>query len=369
MNAKLPIDTPTETASASVLERRLPTPAELCRQLPIDDAIRSQISSHRQAIHNILEGHDDRLLVVVGPCSIHDPRAALEYAERLAKLARRVEDRLLLVMRVYVEKPRTTIGWKGLAYDPHLDGSDDMAGGLTLSRRLMRDIAALGLPIASELLQPMAAAYFEDLLAWVAIGARTTESQIHRELASGLAAAVGFKNGTDGSVNVAIDAMRAAAYAHRHFAMGLHGQPVMRETHGNPHTHLVLRGGHGATNYDARSVRASRQALRDGGFEPRIMVDCSHANSCKDHRRQSEVMLDVVSQRIAGDTSLIGVMLEGHLHEGKQSLGDGPLHYGVSITDACLDWETTEQLLESAAERLKACQDKSASRDGIAVPA
>lgn len=353
MNARLPqIDTSDESSPLHG-EQVLPTPAELRRELPLDAELRAKVTAQRQAVRAILDGRDDRLLVVVGPCSIHDPEAALEYAGRLAELAARVEDRLLLVMRVYVEKPRTTVGWKGLAYDPHLDGSDDMAHGLALSRQLMRDVAAMGLPVATELLQPMAAAYFEDLLAWAAIGARTTESQIHRELASGLEAAVGFKNATDGGVGVAIDAMRAAAHSHRHFGMDLQGRPVMRETHGNPHTHLVLRGGHGQPNFDAASVQASRQALSEAGIDARIMVDCSHANSRKDHRRQRDVLLDVLEQHLAGDTSLVGVMLEGHLHEGKQALEPGALRYGVSVTDACLGWETTAELLAHVAERLR----------------
>ncbi|MCG7601623.1 3-deoxy-7-phosphoheptulonate synthase [Halomonas sp. McH1-25] len=331
----------------------LPTPAELRRQIPLDHELRQTLTEQRQAIQAILDGEDDRLLVVVGPCSVHDPRAVLEYAERLAALARRVEDRLLLVMRVYVEKPRTTVGWKGLAYDPHLDGSDDMAHGLALSRRLMRDVARLGLPVASELLQPMAVAYFDDLLAWAAVGARTTESQIHREMVSGLEAIVGFKNATHGGVGVAIDAMRAAAHGHRHFGMDLHGRPVMHETQGNAYTHLVLRGGHGGPNYDAESVADSRRQLEEAGLRPNLMVDCSHANSRKDHRRQSEVLLDVLAQRLAGETALVGVMLESHLNEGKQALEMEALRYGVSVTDACLGWETTEQLLDLMAARLR----------------
>jgi 3-deoxy-7-phosphoheptulonate synthase len=331
----------------------LPSPAELRRQILLDSELRQSIAQQRQAVQAILDGEDDRLLVVVGPCSVHDPRATLEYAERLASLARRVEDRLLLVMRVYVEKPRTTVGWKGLAYDPHLDGSDDMAYGLALSRQLMRDVAALGLPVATELLQPMAAAYFDDLIAWAAIGARTTESQVHREMASGLEAVVGFKNATHGGVDVAIDAMQAAAQGHRHFGMDLHGRPVMHETQGNPHTHLVLRGGHDGPNYGAESVADSRRQLAGAGLRPNLMVDCSHANSRKDHRRQSEVLLDVLAQRLAGETALIGVMLESHLNEGKQALDLESLRYGVSVTDACLGWETTEHLLDHAAARLR----------------
>lgn len=334
-------------------EAPLPTAQALRWQLPLSSALHQRITEQRQAVNAILQGRDERLLVVVGPCSIHDPQAALEYAEKLSVLARQVEDQLLLVMRVYIEKPRTTVGWKGLAYDPHLDGSNDMAHGLMLSRQLMRDVAALGLPVATELLQPMVAGYLDDLLAWVAIGARTTESQIHRELASGLPAAVGFKNATDGGVQVAIDAIRSAAHAHRHVAMSADGRPVMRETPGNPHTHVVLRGGHGAPNYQAQHVAATRKALEAEGVEPCLMVDCSHANSNKDHRRQGEVLNDVLNQRLAGEAALRGVMLESHLVEGNQALTPGSLRRGVSITDACIGWDDTQQLLLSAAQRLR----------------
>ncbi|QJQ95052.1 MULTISPECIES: 3-deoxy-7-phosphoheptulonate synthase [Halomonadaceae] len=357
MNAPLTLlDAPPSTAESARLDSEqipLPTPRELAERFPLDEVMYQRVARQRQAIQAILDGHDDRLLVVAGPCSIHAPEAALTYAERLVELASRVEDRLLLVMRVYVEKPRTTIGWKGLAYDPRLDGSDDMAHGLAVSRKLMRDVVALGLPVASELLQPMVAPYLEDLLSWTAIGARTTESQIHRELVSGLGAVVGFKNGTDGGVEIALDAMRASAHPHRHIALGADGQPVMRSTPGNPHTHVVLRGGHGAPNYQAPAVAACRRALIEAGLAPRIMVDCSHANSRKDHRRQETVLLDVLAQRLAGDTSLMGVMLESHLHEGRQALDAATLRHGVSITDACIGWEQTEALLDHIAVRLR----------------
>ncbi len=330
----------------------LPTPAELRGDLPLSATLRDRVEAQRQEIQDILAGHDDRLLVVVGPCSIHDPQAAMEYAQRLKSLADSVRDRLLLVMRVYVEKPRTTVGWKGMAYDPGLNGTGDIRRGLEVSRKLMRDIVELGLPVATEILQPMITSYLDDLLAWVAIGARTTESQLHRELASGLEAVVGFKNATNGDVQVALDAMQSAAHPHQHFAIGSDGRPMMKITQGNPHTHLVLRGGHGQPNYDADSVAAARRAITSAGLAPRLMVDCSHANARKDHRRQSEVLLDVLSQRVAGNTSLVGVMLESHLHEGKQPLQPGKLRYGVSVTDACIGWETTEHLLNLAAERL-----------------
>ena len=342
---------PARPAAAPV--RRLPTPDALRRELPLAPELARRVAAQRQAIRDILAGRDDRLLVVVGPCSIHDPEAALEYARRLAELAPRVADRLLPVMRVYVEKPRTTVGWKGLAYDPDLDGSGDMARGLEVSRRLMRDVAALGLPVATELLQPMLAPYLEDLLAWVAIGARTTESQLHREMASGLDAVVGFKNATGGDIGVALDAMRAAAHPHSHFGLDGDGRPMIRDTDGNAHTHLVLRGGHGEPNYQAPHVQAARRALEEAGLTPRLMVDCSHANARKDHRRQSEVLLDVLAQRQAGERAVAGLMLESHLHEGKQALEPGRLRHGVSVTDACIGWEATERLLLSAAERLR----------------
>lgn len=259
---------------------------------------------------------------------------------------------MLLVMRAYVEKPRTTVGWKGLAYDPRLDGSDDMAEGLTLSRQLMLEMLGQGLPIATEILQPMAAGYFDDLLSWVAIGARTTESQIHREMASGLPMAVGFKNGTDGGVTVASDAMRSAAHPHRHFGMDRHGHPAIIETQGNPDTHIVLRGGHGGPNYDHQSVANVQASLSKNNVASRIMVDCSHANSGKDPLRQPGVFEDVLEQRLSGNTSLIGMMIESHLFDGCQALG-GTLQYGVSVTDGCLGWEGTERLLRRAVDRLR----------------
>jgi 3-deoxy-7-phosphoheptulonate synthase len=332
--------------------KRLPTPFEMKTRLPLDAALTAQVAAHRASIRAILNGNDSRLLVVVGPCSIHDPHAALEYAERLASLAADVSDQMLLVMRAYVEKPRTTVGWKGLAYDPALDGSDDMAQGLTLSRQLMREMAQRGLPIATELLQPMAAGYFDDVLSWVAIGARTTESQIHREMASGLGVPTGFKNGTDGGISVACDAIRSAAHAHRHFGMAPHGHPAILETSGNPDTHIVLRGGHSGPNYDAGSVAAVNVSLAKNRIAARIMVDCSHANSGKDPLRQPAVFNDVLRQRLAGDRTLIGMMLESHLFEGAQPLS-ASLKYGVSVTDACMGWDCTEQLLREAVDKLR----------------
>lgn len=332
--------------------RALPTPAALHAEYPLSPALGEGIKARRTAVKRILSGEDSRLLLVVGPCSAHDSRAVREYAERLARLADEVAGQIVPVMRVYVEKPRTTVGWKGLAYDPDLDGRGDIARGLALSRELMRDVAGCGLPVATELLQPMLAPYLDDLLSWVAIGARTTESQLHRELASGLDAAVGFKNATNGGVQVAVDAMGAAAHPHQRFAMDATGRPVVAQTPGNPDTHLVLRGGSGEPNYRVEHVRAAAAALESAGQNPRLMVDCSHANARKDHRRQSEVMLDVLAQREAGNLNLAALMLESFLHEGKQPLTPGALRHGVSITDACIGWDTTERLLKTAAERL-----------------
>ncbi len=347
----LPLSTLDSANEALTL--RLPSSLQLKQQLPLTSALSQQIAAHRQAVRAILDGDDQRLLVIVGPCSIHDPQSAIEYADKLARLADEVSDMMLLVMRAYVEKPRTTIGWKGLAYDPHLDGSDDMAGGLTLSRELMIEMIRRGLPIATEILQPMAAGYFDDLLSWVAIGARTTESQIHREMASGLSMPVGFKNGTDGGVTVAVDAMRSASHPHRHFGVDSQGHPAIVQTTGNPDTHLVLRGGHQGPNFDRESVARIHADLTRLKIPSRIMVDCSHANSGKDPLRQPDVFNDVVEQRLHGDRSLIGMMIESHLFEGCQPLSTS-LRYGVSITDGCLGFAATERLLLNAAERLRA---------------
>jgi len=343
---------PSIAAPARRRAKPLPSPALLRQRLPLSAALAERIHHDRNAIRSVLDGRDPRLLVVVGPCSLHDPIAAQEYAERLAALASEVSDQLLLVMRAYVEKPRTTVGWKGLLYDPRLDGSGDMTEGLHLSRKLMLNILETGLPIASELLQPLAASYFDDLLGWAAIGARTSESQVHREMVSGLDLPVGFKNGTEGSLGIACDAMRSAAHPHQHFGIDELGHPALLETGGNPDTHLVLRGGHGSPNYDAESISAARMAMKQQGIAPRIMVDCSHANSGKDPLRQPAVLDSVLEQRLAGDTRLRGVMLESHLFDGCQP-HNGTLRYGVSITDGCLGWAGTEQLLRNAARRLR----------------
>lgn len=354
MNA--PINARLVNSSLAITAKRsahpLPSPALLRQRLPLDPSLAERVHADRAAIRAVLGGHDPRLLVVVGPCSLHDPKSALEYAANLAQLAPQVSDQLLLVMRAYVEKPRTTVGWKGLVYDPQLNGSADMAEGLSISRRLMLDILACGLPIATELLQPLAAGYFDDLLGWAAVGARTSESQIHREMVSGLDLPVGFKNGTDGSVGIACDAMRSAAHPHQHFGIDDLGHTALVATAGNPDTHLVLRGGHAGPNHDAQSVAQARDAMQRQGIAPRIMVDCSHANSGKNPLRQPEVLSSVIDQRLAGDNSLRGVMLESHLFDGCQPLS-GELQYGVSITDGCLGWTATEQMLLGTAERLR----------------
>lgn len=345
----LPLSTLDSANEALTL--RLPSSLQLKQQLPLSHSLHQQVNTHRQAVRAILDGEDPRLLVIVGPCSIHDPQSAIEYASKLARLAEDVSSEMLLVMRAYVEKPRTTVGWKGLAYDPHLDGTDDMAAGLTLSRGLMLEMIQLGLPVATELLQPMAASYFDDLLSWVAIGARTTESQIHREMASGLNMPVGFKNGTDGGAAIAVDAMRSAGHAHRHFGVDSQGHPAIVQTAGNADTHIVLRGGHQGPNYDASSVANISAELSRLKIPNRIMVDCSHANSGKDPLRQPAVFNEVLEQRLRGNHSLIGAMLESHLFEGCQPLSTS-LRYGVSITDGCLGFDATEQLLTDAARRL-----------------
>lgn len=323
----------------------LPSPATLRERLPVDGVLAQQIASHRQTIRNILNGEDPRLLIITGPCSLHDPKSALEYGHKLAELAERMADRAFIVMRAYVEKPRTTVGWKGMLYDPHLDGSHDMATGLNVSRHLLLDLAKLGLPLATELLHPMAGDYLGDLLSWAAIGARTTESQIHREMVSGLPMPVGFKNGTDGSIDVACDAMGSAAHPHSHMGMDEHGRAALLQTAGNPDTHLVLRGGHDGPNYDAASVDKAVAELHKRGQNPRLIVDCSHANSGKDPLQQPAVMRDLLAQRGNGQQHIAGVMLESHLEDGRQGQ-DGELAYGVSITDGCLGWDKTCALLE-----------------------
>lgn len=326
---------------------RLITPAQTKEQLPAGERVKRTVLRGRDAAKSILRGEDPRLLVVVGPCSIHDPIAAIDYAKRLSALRAELSDRMEILMRVYFEKPRTTVGWKGLINDPHLDDSCDLAHGLALGRQVLLDILALDLPTATEFLDPVIPQYTADLISWAAIGARTTESQTHRELASGLSMPVGFKNGTDGSIQTAIDAMGSSRSPHSFLGIDQDGATSIVKTLGNPHCHIVLRGGRNGPNFAAEHVQDAQQKLAKAGLPTGVMVDCSHANSGKDPKRQPDVWRDILAQRRAGNTLLCGAMLESNIHFGTQSMPTNPaeLKYGVSITDACMDWETTEALL------------------------
>ena len=333
--------------------RALIAPQLLLEELPVDAASLATVTNARQAIHRILHGADDRLLAVVGPCSIHDAKAATEYAGRLREAAARHAADLLVVMRVYFEKPRTTVGWKGFINDPRLDGSFAINEGLRQARKLLLEINREGLPCGTEFLDLLSPQYISDLIAWGAIGARTTESQTHRQLASGLSCPVGFKNGTDGSIRVAVDALRAAAAPHAFMGMTKTGQAAIFETMGNEDCHVILRGGK-APNYDAASVDAAAKELAGAGLAPHLMIDFSHANSSKQYRKQLEVGADVAKQLAAGDERIVGVMVESHLNPGRQDLvpGQAPA-YGVSITDACIGWDDTQGLLEALAEGVR----------------
>ncbi|MEI8029798.1 MAG: 3-deoxy-7-phosphoheptulonate synthase [Comamonadaceae bacterium] len=329
----------------------LPEPRLLREELPVGQAEAAFIASARAATRAILRGEDDRLLVIVGPCSIHDPASALEYAGRLHELATRLAPDLLVVMRVYFDKPRTRMGWKGLIYDPELDGRGDIGKGLRQARRLLLACARLGLPAASEILDLVTPQYYAELLTWGAIGARTVESPLHRQMASALSAPVGFKNATNGSVAAAIDAIHVAGQSHRFPSISLEGRAVVITTTGNPDAHLVLRGASDGPNYDAAGVRQASVALAAAGLPARLMVDCSHGNSSKDHRRQSGVAADIAQQLASGSETICGVMLESHLVAGRQDIIDGHagLRYGQSVTDACLDWDTTVDVLQALA--------------------
>jgi 3-deoxy-7-phosphoheptulonate synthase len=338
---------PTQDLHVKGIVRLLP-PRALKAELPMTEGCNATVVRGRQAINAILAQKDPRLLVVVGPCSIHDPDGALEYAGKLNALRQEFGDRLEIVMRVYFEKPRTTIGWKGLINDPHLDNSYDIEGGLKKARRLLLDITALGMPAATEFLDPIIPQYIADLISWAAIGARTTESQTHREMASGLSMPVGFKNGTDGSLQIAIDAMGAAMRPHSFIGIDQEGITSIVRTTGNSSRHVVLRGGRLRANYDAESIREAEKQLAAHHLPPVLMVDCSHANSGKQSARQEDVWRNVIEQRAAGTRSLIGLMVESYLQEGTQPFPkDNPasLRYGVSITDACLGWEATARML------------------------
>ena len=337
----------------------LPPPEHLIRFFPIrGTAVEQLIGQTRRNIHRIVQGQDERLLVVVGPCSIHDPAAALDYARRLQPLREQHREQLEIVMRVYFEKPRTTVGWKGLINDPYLDGSFRIDEGLRIARQLLIDINRLGLPAGSEFLDVISPQYIGDLISWGAIGARTTESQVHRELASGLSAPIGFKNGTDGNIRIASDAILAAARGHHFLSVHKNGQVAIVQTKGNPDCHLILRGGK-APNYDAASVASAGAELAAAKLTPRLMIDCSHANSSKQHQRQLEVATDIGQQIAAGSRQIMGVMVESHLCAGAQKFTPGQdaigtLCYGQSITDACIGWDDTVGLLQGLADAVAA---------------
>ncbi len=337
----------------------LVAPSSLKEEFPMTEASNRTVLESREAISSIIRGRDRRLLAVVGPCSIHDVRAAAEYAGRLAELRRRIEDRIYVIMRVYFEKPRTTVGWRGLITDPHLDGSYDIASGLRIARRLLLDITGMGLPVGSEMLDPIVPQYIADLISWATIGARTAESQIHRELASGLSMPVGFKNGTDGSFQIAVNAIESTRNPHSFIGIDQSGRTCVLNTAGNPDGHIVFRGGRQGPNYDERSVAEAEALLAKAGASGAIVVDCSHDNSGKDQARQAGVLDSVLAsireQRARGRGSIIGFMVESNLFEGNQKIPRdlSLLRYGVSITDECVGWETTEGMLTRAHERME----------------
>lgn len=334
------------------------TPAELKAKLPLTESAAHTVDTGRNAVRAILDQEDRRMMIITGPCSIHDCKAAYDYAERLRALASDLEDRILLLMRTYFEKPRTTVGWKGLLNDPNLDGSFDVPSGLSKAREILLRIAEIGVPAAVEFLDPIVPQYLADLVSWASIGARTSESQTHREMASGLSMPVGFKNSTDGNLQVAVDALLAAREQHHFMGIDSDGRTGVVTTRGNPWAHIILRGGRGRPNYDPVSVIETAEMLNRMGLPQRIVIDCSHANCGKRHELQAHVLNDVIQQRIEGRDALVGVMIESNLKGGRQLLPKdlSQLEYGVSITDACLGWETTESLLRQAYEKLGAIQ-------------
>ncbi len=348
--ADLPIDDLNVASNDTLI-----TPEQLKHELPLTASALQTVSRGRQVVRDILDGKDHRLFIVVGPCSIHDLKAAREYAERLKVLAEKVSDSLFLVMRVYFEKPRTTVGWKGLINDPFMDDSFKIQDGLHIGRKLLLELAEMGLPTATEALDPISPQYLQDLISWSAIGARTTESQTHREMASGLSSAVGFKNGTDGSLTVAINALQSVSSPHRFLGINQAGGVSIVTTKGNSYGHVVLRGGNGKPNYDSVSVALCEQELGKASIRPNIMVDCSHANSNKDPALQPLVMENVANQIVEGNQSIIGLMVESHLGWGNQSIPKdrSELRYGISVTDACIDWDTTEKAVLSMHAKLK----------------
>jgi 3-deoxy-7-phosphoheptulonate synthase len=340
--------------------RPLLPPAILMEELPLDEDQARQVATARTEVGDVLGGRDDRLVVVVGPCSVHDTKAALEYAGRLKLAADRHRGELVVVMRTYFEKPRTTVGWKGLINDPDLDGSFAINRGLRVARAFLRDVVALGLPTGTEFLDPITPQFVADLVAWGAIGARTTESQVHRELASGLSMPVGFKNGTSGDVQIAVDAVRSAAAPHHFLSVTKQGVAAIVSTRGNPLCHVILRGGSSGPNYSEAHLAEATKALEKGGLRPAVMVDCSHANSGKDPLKQPQVFAEVAARVARGDRSIFGVMLESFLVQGRQDpKPDLPLTYGQSITDACLGWDATEPLLALMSEAVRARRGRS----------
>lgn len=334
---------------------RLTTPRTLKEKLKVTKHIADTVVRGRREVEDILTGKDSRLLVIVGPCSIHDINAAMEYARRLKGLREELEDDLCIIMRVYFEKPRTTIGWKGFINDPHLDGTFDIEHGLYFARKLLLDINDLGLPAATEFLDPFTPQYVADLVSWAAIGARTIESQTHRQMASGLSMPVGFKNSTDGRVQVAIDAIRSAMHSHSFLGIDMDGHSSVITTTGNPYGHTVLRGGSRRPNYDAENIADAERRLEKEGLSKNLLVDCSHANSGKQYEQQSRVWNSIIEQRVGGTMSILGVMIESNIYCGNQPFPDNPadLQYGVSITDACISWEETAELLRKGAVKLR----------------
>ena len=348
--ADLPIDDLNIASNVTLI-----TPEQLKNKIPLSEQAQHTVSHGRQVVRDILSGKDHRLFIVIGPCSIHDLKAAHEYADRLKALADEVSDTLFLIMRVYFEKPRTTVGWKGLINDPYLDDSFKIEDGLHIGRKLLLDLAEKGLPTATEALDPISPQYLQDLISWSAIGARTTESQTHREMASGLSSAVGFKNGTDGGLTVAINALQSVSSPHRFLGINQQGGVSIVETKGNRYGHVVLRGGNGKPNYDSVSVAVCEQELEKAKIAANIMIDCSHANSNKDPALQPLVLDNITNQIVDGNQSISSLMIESHLGWGNQSICDdlSQLKYGVSITDACIDWDTTEKSIRSMHEKLK----------------
>jgi 3-deoxy-7-phosphoheptulonate synthase len=331
--------------------KSLISPDQIKDQLPQTKEQARVVASSRHAIEDILTGRDRRRVVITGPCSLHDEEATLEYARRLRKLQEDTAEKLLLVMRTYFEKPRTTLGWKGLLYDPRLDGSYDIDNGIRISRRILTEISTIGLPAATEFLDPIVPQYLADFVSWAAIGARTSESQIHRQMASGLSMPIGFKNATDGNLEIALDAIRAALSSHSFLGIDRHGKVIIAETRGNKYGHLVMRGGSSGPNYTSEYVAFAEVLLRKAQIPNGIIIDCSHANSHKNHKRQRETLLDIADQIRTGNKSIAGIMLESFIKEGKQSIGTpGGLQFGLSLTDSCIGWEETEELIRFFAE-------------------